>query len=125
MDLQIGQMYEYTATLDEYGGVILPIKAKWGCTDRSGHVRTNIKYQGIVDVESSLEVLRGVVQELEITAPPESEKKKFRKFIRDYDAKREETIKSVDAETLAELDRRTSWHTMEALMERIRQLTEK
>ena len=47
MDLQIGEMYKYMATLENYGGAILPIQATWGC-DPNTDVNTNVEYHGII-----------------------------------------------------------------------------
>ena len=45
MDLRIGSRYRYRATLRDYGGVIMPIGADWGC---GTNVNTNIEYHGVV-----------------------------------------------------------------------------
>ena len=47
MDLRIGNRYRYRATLRDYGGVILPIRAGWGCgTDVN--VTAGIEYHGVL-----------------------------------------------------------------------------
>ena len=55
MELEIGKMYEYKATLVDYGGAILPIQADWGCTHDVAldfDVDSSIEYHGIASAFS-------------------------------------------------------------------------
>ena len=47
MDMQTGNTYKYRATLRDYGGVILPIQADWGCDGYD--VSADIEYRGIAE----------------------------------------------------------------------------
>ena len=56
MELEIGKMYEYKATLVDYGGAILPIQADWGCRHDVAldfDVDSSIEYHGIVNNAAS------------------------------------------------------------------------
>ena len=47
LTLKKGDKYQYKATLREYGGAILPIRADWGCSPDTD-VNTDVEYHGII-----------------------------------------------------------------------------
>ena len=48
LTLKKGNRYQYKATLQDYGGAILPIMADWGCSPDTD-VTTNVEYHGIIE----------------------------------------------------------------------------
>ena len=83
MDLRIGNRYRYRATLRDYGGVILPIRADWGCrTDVN--VTTNIEYQGVLTTSDLSAVTTG--EEIQNELQPQEPKPADRAVVPDPNA---------------------------------------